>query len=90
MRVWNGVLWISVGCRLMAKGILGALGSALREAREGEGLTQQELGARSGVHRNYIGGIERGERRPTVAKIAELADALGMPMDELFKRARRQ
>lgn len=73
----------------MAKGILGVLGSALREAREGEGLTQQELGARTGVHRNYIGGIERGERRPTVAKVAELADALGMPMDQLFKRARR-
>lgn len=41
----------------------------------------------TGVHRNYIGGIERGERSPTVATVAVLADALGVSMGELFTRS---
>jgi transcriptional regulator with XRE-family HTH domain len=41
------------------------------------------------VHRNYIGGIERGERNPSVTTIATLADALDMKLSELFARAGR-
>jgi transcriptional regulator with XRE-family HTH domain len=36
------------------------------------------------VHRNYIGGIERGERAPTLMTIITLAEALGVSMTELF------
>ena len=43
----------------------------------------------TGVHRNYIGGIERGERSPTVAVIVRLADALGASLTDPFAEAER-
>jgi len=67
--------------------VLPALGIVLAEVRKDRGLTQEELSHRTGVHRNYIGGIERGERSPTVEVIATLADALGISLGELFTRA---
>ena len=69
--------------------LLLGLGYALREARTEGRLSQEELGLRTGVHRNYIGGIERGERNPSVTTIATLAEALGLKTSELFARAER-
>ncbi len=65
------------------------LGHALREARGDSRISQEELGLRTGVHRNYIGGIERGERNPSVTTIATLAEALGLKLSELFTRVER-
>jgi transcriptional regulator with XRE-family HTH domain len=67
--------------------LLLGLGSVLREARAERRVSQEELGLRTGVHRNYIGGIERGERNPSVTTIATLADALDVKLSELFARA---
>lgn len=67
--------------------VLKSLGAALAEIRRDRGLTQEALSHATGVHRNYIGGIERGERSPAVATVAVLADALGVSMGELFTRA---
>lgn len=53
-------------------------------------MTQEDLGLATGVHRNYVGGIERGERSPTVATVAILADALGVSLGDLFMRAEAQ
>ena len=55
--------------------------------REDRGLSQEQLAFQSGIHRNYIGGIERGERSPTVAVVVKLADALDVSLTDLFKRA---
>ena len=63
------------------------LGHALREARSDGRISQEELGLRTGIHRNYIGGIERGERNPSVTTVAILANELGVTMSELFARA---
>ena len=62
------------------------LGHALREARGARRISQEELGLETGIHRNYIGGIERGERNPSVTTIATLADALDLQLSELFAR----
>jgi transcriptional regulator with XRE-family HTH domain len=67
--------------------VLAALGATLAELRKERGLTQEELALSTGVHRNYIGGIERGERKPSVETVATLADALGVTLGELFTRA---
>jgi transcriptional regulator with XRE-family HTH domain len=67
--------------------LLLGLGNVLREYRTESRVSQEELGLRTGVHRNYIGGIERGERNPSVTTIATLADALGVRLSELFERA---
>lgn len=55
--------------------VLRGLGEALHAAREKRGLTQEALSLETGIHRNYVGGIERGERSPSVAVVAILAEA---------------
>jgi transcriptional regulator with XRE-family HTH domain len=67
-----------------------ALGEVIRELRTERGLSQEELGLRSGVHRNYIGGVERAERQPSALTVVRLADALGVKPSEVFKRAERR
>jgi transcriptional regulator with XRE-family HTH domain len=67
--------------------LLAGLGHVIREARGDSRISQEELGLRTGVHRNYIGGIERGERNPSVTTVAVLAEELGVKMSELFARA---
>jgi transcriptional regulator with XRE-family HTH domain len=66
------------------------LGRAVRELRSEQGLSAEALSLRSGVHRNYIGGIERGERQPSVLVIVRLAEALGVDPGDLFTAAQRQ
>ncbi|MCW3056286.1 MAG: transcriptional regulator, family [Solirubrobacterales bacterium] len=67
--------------------LLVGLGRAVRATGRELRISQEELGFRSGVHRNYIGGVERGERQPTVRTLATLADALGVPLSELLTLA---
>jgi transcriptional regulator with XRE-family HTH domain len=67
-----------------------ALGAAIRELRHDRGLSQEDLSLRSGVHRNYIGGLERAERRPSVLTIVRLAKALEIQTSELIAAAERR
>lgn len=61
-----------------------ALGRRVRELRHKLGYSQEELADRAGMHWTYLGGIERGERNPTLANIGRLADALDISLAELF------
>jgi len=67
--------------------LLVGLGEALRRLRAERRVSQEELSLRTGVHRNYIGGIERAERNPTVVTVATLASALGLEISELLRLA---
>lgn len=69
--------------------VLPGLGKALRVLREDRDLSQEQLSHETGIHRNYIGGIERGERSPSVVAVAALADALEISLADLFMRAER-
>jgi DNA-binding XRE family transcriptional regulator len=60
------------------------LAANLRSARAHKGLNQGELGALAGLHRTYIGGLERGERNVTIDIVARLAQALGYEVHELL------
>lgn len=59
-------------------------GERVRELRQAKGLSQEELAFKSGVHRTYLGGIERGERNPSLKNISAIAEALGVKLSELF------
>ena len=58
-------------------------GAKLRRVRRSQDLTQAALAARSGLHINYISGIERGTRNPSLIAVGQLATALGLKLHEL-------
>lgn len=67
-----------------ADGELAALGREVRRFRDAAGLSQEELAHRSGLHRNYIGGIERGERNVGVKTLFRLAASLNLTPSALL------
>ncbi len=54
------------------------VGENVRRARLAAGLTQEELSERSGFSQQYVSGLERGKRNPTIVSLYELAQALGV------------
>ena len=60
-------------------------GKRVRELRDKQGLSQEELGAKAKLHRTYIGMIERGEKNITLENIEKIANALGAPIASFFK-----
>jgi len=51
-------------------------GLVVRKHRKAKGFSQESLALKAEVHRTYIGGIERGERNPTLTMIFRIAKAL--------------
>jgi len=62
-----------------------AFGRRVRELRENAKLSQEALAAVCGLHRNYVGGIERGERNVGLLNIIVLARGLGIKPSDLLK-----
>ena len=67
--------------RVSAKSLFG---KALRVLREERGYSQEELAERACLHRNYVGGVERGERNVALENIVKLAGALSVRTRDLF------
>jgi transcriptional regulator with XRE-family HTH domain len=61
-----------------------AVGCNLREHREGLGLSQEAFADELGVHRTYMGGVERGERNLTLRSVERLAARLGVDVFALL------
>lgn len=62
-----------------------SFGQRIRNLREHRGFSQEAFAAHSGIHRTYMGGIERGERNPTLTMIYRLARALEVPPSVLLE-----
>lgn len=61
-----------------------AFGRNLRAYREARGLSQEALALVLGVHRTYMGGVERGERNLTLKSVERIAERLDLdPLDLL-------
>ena len=70
---------------IMSENDLKELGRVIRRKRELRGYTQVELAQRSGLDRNYIGMVERGERNPSFLSLQKIAQGLGLSVDEMIK-----
>jgi transcriptional regulator with XRE-family HTH domain len=62
-----------------------SFGRAVRELRVVRGFSQEGLGFRSGLHRNYVGAIERGEINPTFRVLLKLAGGLHVELSSLIR-----
>jgi transcriptional regulator with XRE-family HTH domain len=65
--------------------ILLRFGQQVRSLRQNKAMSQEELASRAGVHRTYIGMIERGEKNVTIITMIKLATALEVTITELLK-----
>jgi transcriptional regulator with XRE-family HTH domain len=65
------------------------VGRNLRRIRQLKGLTQEQLAERSGFSQQYLSGLERGERNPTIVTLYELAQTLGISHLDLVKPDRK-
>ncbi len=64
--------------------ILFGVGLKVTELRGEKGWTQEELGHWSGLHRAYIGQVERGEKNIGVRNLEKIAKALGVEIQALL------
>ncbi len=69
----------------MSEAELKELGKIIRLKRESQSLTQIELAQKSGLDRNYIGMVERGERNPSYMSLQKIAHGLGLTVDQMIK-----
>ena len=60
-------------------------GAQVRVERERLGLSQEDLADRAGLHRTYLGGVERGERNLGLINVLRIAKALGIDPSALLR-----
>lgn len=58
-------------------------GDKIRKIRKQNGISQEELASRAGLHRTYMSDIERGSRNVSIKNIEKIAKALGVPIKDL-------
>lgn len=68
----------------MKKEVLIKFGKKVRTIRIKLGLSQEKLASRAGVHRTYIGMIERAEKNITLENIQKVCRALNIKMGDFF------
>ena len=59
-------------------------GAKVRKLRQAKGLSQEAFADICGLHRTYVGAIERGERNVSIENIEKIAKALGISIASLF------
>jgi transcriptional regulator with XRE-family HTH domain len=72
--------------RKAGENIRAVLAESVRSYRNGKGLSQEKLAEKCGLHRTYIGSVERGERNVTLSTLEVLASTLGVSVPELLSK----
>ena len=70
-----------------ARSCTNLLGQAVRELRLKAGYSQEDFANEVGVHRTYMGSVERGERNVSLVNLVRISEALGMPLSKLIAKA---
>ena len=65
--------------------LLRALGQRIRELRTEQGFSQEGFADKCGVHRTFMGTVERGESNLSFQNIAKVSTNLGVPLSTLFR-----
>ena len=60
-------------------------GERIRKLRKEKDISQEELAHQAGLHRTYIGMIERAEKNITLLNIEKIANALGVTVKQIFE-----
>lgn len=63
------------------------LGEVVRRLRKGKGYSQEGFAVHIGVHRTYMGAVERGEQNISLSSLEKIAAGLGVRLWELLKEA---
>jgi transcriptional regulator with XRE-family HTH domain len=66
------------------KGLVKRFGAVVRRLRSEQGFSQEAFAERCGLHRTYIGIVERGEKAVTIVTADKIAKALGITLADLF------
>lgn len=66
--------------------LLAVLAENIRAYRHSQNLSQEELADLCGLHRTYIGSVERGERNVTLSTLETLANTLGVTVPDLLTK----
>lgn len=74
---------------MAARSIIKGFAIAVRQCRMERGLTQEKLAFEAGLHRNFISGLERGIKNPSLTTIDSIAKALAVTPSVLVARAER-
>jgi transcriptional regulator with XRE-family HTH domain len=61
-----------------------ALGERVKTLRKAKGFSQENFADECGLHRTYVGDIERGERNISIDNIVKIAFSLNIPISDLF------
>ncbi|MNC27549.1 HTH-type transcriptional regulator SinR [compost metagenome] len=61
------------------------IGERIRRLRKEKNLSQEQLAERSGLHTNYVGQVERGEKNLTLETLEKVVGGLGISLEELFR-----
>ena len=62
------------------------VGAMVRQLRLAANMSQEEFAERCGVHRTYIGSIERGEKAITLETAQKIVDALSISLSQFFQK----
>ena len=66
--------------------ILYLVGANIKRLRKDIGFSQEELADACGLHRTYVGAVERGERNITIQSLEKIADELGVEVYSLVQK----
>ena len=70
--------------RKPSRGLVRILSKNIRQLRRDRGLSQEELSELCGLHRTYVGSVERGERNVTLSTLEAFSNALDVSVPQLL------